>query len=260
MLSGTDSQSSQIDRDSKLAHHQVGTLGGISSQVDTRTERSHQDADNNRTAGNAQLDRGTHPRNHYRNTSEEKTQDNAYEDEFAAYLGIDPKEEDIMFDTSIQILDNSMDDTTYTSVMKLSAYTAAGDLDVMVTDTASFRKYANSECFFDLRTILTDEQLVKYEPYFYYVDQKIIDEINTISDNPDRLDELDNIVYPDPTRPEEMETPIPVGIYLDNSQKLRDNFYFRGQDGTAEHIAIGIYVNTSHLENALKFLEFAFEE
>lgn len=188
------------------------------------------------------------------------TQDNAYEDEFAAYLGIDPKEEDIMFDTSIQILDNSMDDTTYTSVMKLSAYTAAGDLDVMVTDTASFRKYANSECFFDLRTILTDEQLVKYEPYFYYVDQKIIDEINTISDNPDRLDELDNIVYPDPTRPEEMETPIPVGIYLDNSQKLRDNFYFRGQDGTAEHIAIGIYVNTSHLENALKFLEFAFEE
>lgn len=187
------------------------------------------------------------------------TQDNAYEDEFAAYLGIDPKEEDIMFDTSIQILDNSMDDTTYTSVMKLSAYTAAGDLDVMVTDTASFRKYANSECFFDLRTILTDEQLVKYEPYFYYVDQKIIDEINTISDNPDRLDELDNIVYPDPTRPEEMETPIPVGIYLDNSQKLRDNFYFRGQDGTAEHIAIGIYVNTSHLENALKFLEFAFE-
>lgn len=187
------------------------------------------------------------------------TQDNAYEDEFAAYLGIDPKEEDIMFDTSIQILENSMDDTTYTSVMKLSAYTAAGDLDVMVTDTDSFRKYANSECFFDLRTILTDEQLVKYEPYFYYVDQKIIDEINTISDDPERLDELDNIVYPDPTKPEEMETPIPVGIYLDNSKKLRDNFYFRGQDGTAEHIAIGIYVNTSHLENALKFLEFAFE-
>ena len=187
------------------------------------------------------------------------TQDNAYEDEFAAYLGIDPKEEDIMFDTSVQILENSMDDTTYTSVMKLSAYTAAGDLDVMVTDTASFRKYANSECFFDLRTILTDEQLVKYEPYFYYVDQKIIDEINTISDDPERLDELDNIVYPDPTKPEEMETPIPVGIYLDNSKKLRYNFYFRGQDGTAEHIAIGIYVNTEHLENALKFIEFAFE-
>lgn len=188
------------------------------------------------------------------------TQDEIYAEEFGEYIGMNPKEENVMFDTSIHVSEDSRDEISYTSIMKLTAYTAAGDLDVMVTDTDSFRKYANSETFFDLRTILTEEQIAKYEPYFYYVDQKTIDEINAASENLDVTEELEKITYPDPTRPEDMETAIPVGIYLDGSKKIRENFYFRDKDGEAKHIAIGIYVNTSHLENALKFIEFAFEE
>lgn len=188
------------------------------------------------------------------------TEEETYAEEFAEYLDIDPKEENVMFDTSIRIIEDSMDDTSYTSVMKLATYTAAADIDVMVTDTDSFRKYANSETFYDLRDILSAEQLEKYEPYFYYVDQKTIDEINAINEDLNNLDGLDDVVYTEPTKPEEMETPIPVGIYLDNSEKLRENYYFRGESGAAEHVVMGIYINTEQLDNALKFLEFVFEE
>lgn len=187
------------------------------------------------------------------------TQEDDYADAFAEHLAINPDEEDVIFDTSIRIIEDSMDETSYTSVQKLMVYTAAGDLDVMVTDTGSFRKYANSETFHDLRDILSEEQLEKYEPYFYYVDQKTIDEIDAANENYDETATTE-INYHDPTRPEEMETPIPVGIYLDNSETLRENFYFRGDEGEAEHIVVGVYVNTKHLDYALTFLDYVLAE
>ena len=185
------------------------------------------------------------------------TSEDTYGNEFAEHIGIDPEKEAVLFDTSIHTIEDSLDQSSYTSVQKLMVYTAASDLDVMVTDIDSFRKYANSETFYDLRNILTEEQIAKYEPYFYYVDQKTIDAIDAAST--EDYEKIYEITYPDPTKPEEMETPIPVGIYLDNSTKLRENFYFQGEDGEAEHVAIGIYVNTQHLDYALSFLEYVFE-
>lgn len=184
-----------------------------------------------------------------------ETQD-PYELEFAEYADIDLNEYDIFFDTSIRIDENLIDENAYTSVQKLAVYTAAGDLDVMVTDTDSFRKYANSYTFHDLREFLNAEQIAKYEPYFYYVDQKVVDEIDAAND---ALDDTYVPVYPDPTKPEEMETPIPVGIYLSNCDNLRENYYFRGEEGPAEHVVVGVYCNTKHADNVIKFLEYAFE-
>lgn len=183
--------------------------------------------------------------------------DDPYALEYAEYAELDLNEYDIFFDTSLHIAENGMDENSYTSVQKLAVYTAASDLDVMVTDTDSFRKYAYSYTFHDLRDFLSAEQIEKYEPYFYYVDQKVVAEIDAANS---ALDDTYVPDYKDPTKPEEMDTPIPVGIYLDHSTKLRESYYFRGPEGAAEHVVMGIYCNTTRTDNVMKFLDFVWEE
>lgn len=184
------------------------------------------------------------------NTSPMTTED-TYSQEFAEYAEIDTKEYNIFFDTSLYYNEGLMDEMSYTTTQKLMVYTAAGDLDTMITDEESFRKYAHSEAFFDMRDILTPEQLEKYADRLYYVDWAVVEEINEAASN---LDDFEP-EYPAPTNPEEMEDPIPVGLYLTDCEGLRENFYFRGDE-----VVMGAYVNTSHLDNVLKFIDFVLEE
>ena len=62
MRSGIDAQSRQVNNDTELAHHQVRALSRIGGQVNPGAKCAHQDADNDRTASNAQLDRRVHAR------------------------------------------------------------------------------------------------------------------------------------------------------------------------------------------------------
>ena len=69
--------------------------------------------------------------------------------DFAEKEGIDLNTSDITFDTSIRIVEDSMDEVSVTSTQKLMAYVAANELDSMITDFDSFQKYANSSLFYD---------------------------------------------------------------------------------------------------------------
>lgn len=180
------------------------------------------------------------------------TEDLQHASTFTDYAGIDTDEYETYFDTSIQIHSDSGSEADYTSMEKLMIYTATGDLDVMVTDMGSFQLYANNSSFYDLRDILSEDQIAKYEHLFYYVDQKIVDELQAASDN---LDASYVPVYPDPGKPEEMETPIPVGINVGTCQSLITDYNFWGED-----VMIGVYANTNHLETALKYIDFLLEE
>ena len=103
--------------------------------------------------------------------------------DFAEKEGIDLNTSDITFDTSIRIVEDSMDETSITSSQKLMVYVAANELDCMITDFTSFQKYANSSMFHDLRDILTDEQIQALEPYFYYVDREVVLAIEAANDD-----------------------------------------------------------------------------
>lgn len=168
--------------------------------------------------------------------------------DFAEKEGIDLNTSDITFDTSIRIVEDSMDETSVTSSQKLMVYVAANELDSMITDFDSFQKYANSSLFYDLRDILTDEQIQALEPYFYYVDREVVLAIEAANDdlNTDYTPE-----YPDPFHPEEMQDPVPVGICLTDCKDLTDNYYFRG-DG----IVMGIYANAEHVDTAVDLAEY----
>ncbi len=172
---------------------------------------------------------------------------------FYEYAGLDLEEYDAYFDTSIRITTDSdiIDDVTMTSTQKLAVYLAAAELDVMVTDSGSIRQYANSSVFYDLREILSEEQIAAYEPYFYYVDMAIVREIEAAQNNLDDTYEPD---YPDPAKPEEMEEPVPVAIYVDNAALL-ESYYFRG-----EGVVVSVYANTTHLDTAVRFIDYLFEE
>ena len=168
--------------------------------------------------------------------------------DFAEKEGIDLNTSDITFDTSIRIVEDSMDETSVTSTQKLMVYVAANELDSMITDFDSFQKYANSSLFYDLRDILTEEQIQTLEPYFYYVDREVVLAIEAANDdlNTDYTPE-----YPDPLHPEEMQDPVPVGIRLTGCKDLTDNYYFRG-DG----IVMGIYANAKHADTAVDLAEY----
>lgn len=173
-------------------------------------------------------------------------QDNEWlQEAYADYAGIDLAEYDITFDTGVYYTCNSVDEDSYVTLQKLETYTGAGQLDVMLGAGEEFAYFANSILFSDLREILSEEQLQKYEPYFYYVDTSLLDIPAT--------ETLDFGGLPDPKKPEEMKNPVPVAIYVESSEKLNQAYYFKNaEDG----IAIGIYANTSHPENALAFIDY----
>ena len=82
---------------------------------------------------------------------------------FAEYAGIDLDEYNVVFDTSIHIDNSSMTQDTIASTQKLMVFIAASELDVIMADEAVIDQYAYNDSFYDIRDVLTDEQIQKYE-------------------------------------------------------------------------------------------------
>lgn len=170
---------------------------------------------------------------------------------FEEHVGINSEKEAAIFDTTMSINMSDMDEITKSSLEKMMIYLAAQEIDVVLGDEKIMENYANNETFMDLRTVLSAEQIAKYEPYFYYIDQAVIEEKKAQQDamNYDYVP-----VYPDPRQPELMDTPIPVGIYLDNVKSLEGSFYFTG-----ENPLIAIVLNSSRPELSVQYIDYIFQ-
>lgn len=180
--------------------------------------------------------------------------DNAdqYMQDFAASMGIDTEKYNVGLDNSLFISKEGMDQSTMAAVQKLMVYIAAAEIDVVASDTETFEQYANNNNFADLREVLSQEQLEKYEPYLYYVDQTVIDEKDAANDAADTSYVPS---YPDPTRPQDMAQPIPVAIYLDTSSPMFEAYQF-----TKSPVVIGIVVNTTRPDTAAAFIDYVFDQ
>lgn len=176
----------------------------------------------------------------------------AFHDNFAEYCGVDTDKYEVMIDNSINFSDNPVDELTMSASQRLIALAASGTIDVMVGDSTIFPDQANQGMLCDLREILSEEQIAKYEPYFYYVDEAYIASIDAAMDSYEP-----NLVLPDPpdpTRPEEMEQPVPVGIFVTDSRTLKDAYPFVGN-----YAAVGVAVNAPHPDVSRDFIDFIFE-
>ena len=175
-----------------------------------------------------------------------------YITEFAEFADIDLNSQELIFDTSISIQAETTSESSMASSQKLLAYIAAGELDVMITDAETIKMYTNNELFYDLREFLTPEQIERYGPYFYYIDMKAVQEWQEAMDNFD-----DSYVpsYPDPRKPDEMEQPVPVGLYLKESEGFTDNFLFKNED-----VVLAVLHNTKKPETVQQFIDYVMAE
>ena len=177
-----------------------------------------------------------------------------YVNEFCEYAGVDTDEATSLFDTTMYIDFNNLNDVTKSSLEKMMVYIAAQEVDVVVTATDMFEYYGYGPTFIDLREFLTAEQIAKYEPYFYYIDQAIIREKEAAQD---AMDYEFTPTYPaNPNDPSTMQEPIPVGIYLgENADTFLDNYYFSGGEPV-----LGVIVNTTRPDISKQFIEFIFQD
>ena len=174
-----------------------------------------------------------------------------YKQSFAEYASLDLEKNEILFDTTVRISSDdaySYDRESMASKEKLMVYIASGEVDVFVTAPDVLELYAYNSFFLDLRTLLSPEQIAAYEPYFYYIDQTIADELKAAQDALD-LDYAP--VFPDPTDPASITSPIPIVINLKDSYSFRESYYY-----ASEELVVGVVANSKRPETALSFIDF----
>ncbi|MGN1148730.1 MAG: hypothetical protein ACI4TB_09925 [Lachnospiraceae bacterium] len=170
---------------------------------------------------------------------------------FMEYAGIDPKEYSVSFNTTLRMSD-TMTETGVEASQFIMVYSAAKDLDVGIMDAPRFEKYAYGSLYCSLETCLSSEMLDKLAGKVYYVDYTVLEEIEKREDNGESTED---IVRPDPFKPEEMDNPIPVGVDISDCSKFTDAYYY--EEGP---VYLGIVITSERRETAAKFIEFLFEE
>ena len=174
-----------------------------------------------------------------------------YKQQFEEYAGIDRSDYEAVFDTSMYIQLGGRDQMTATSYQKMTVYTAAGDLDVLICTPEITEFYVGRGIFCDLRDILSPEQTALYESRFFYEDQTVLDAIQEAREKGEDYEPA----FSDPGNPEAMENPVPVGICLDGCQKLKDSILFN--DDTQ---VLSVLANSSKKDTALQFIDYVLQE
>lgn len=176
--------------------------------------------------------------------------ENTLEQDFADYANINTEEYDIVFDTTMNISPTATDELSTSSSQRMMVYTSTGELDAIIGGDDIFPAYAYNGMLCDIRTILSEEQQRTYEPYFYYIDGAIV---AAIEEAQEKMESADITELPDPAKPELMEDPIPIGIFVSESKTLSDCHVFLGAP------ALGVPSGTSRQENVAKFVDFLFQ-
>ena len=189
---------------------------------------------------------------------------------FAEYAGIDTEEYGLTIDTSSYITPGgAASQMEMGTTEKIMAYAAAQDLDVMTADPYNFQNYARNGMFVDLRTVLSAEQLEKYEPYFYYAESVVASGEDDLSaseaasaeaeaayvrqDAQEIIAQEQKDVYVAPD-PETMQNPVPIGVIMTDAPYLSSvNLY-------GNSVAVtGIIYSSPRQETALQFLDYLWE-
>lgn len=109
--------------------------------------------------------------------------------------------------------DEEKAEDNYYTIQALSTYVQEGLLDFVTGDQPNMVLLAYGDFFVDLSTVLSAEQMEQYAPYLRYMDMALVEEAQTL-DNEDMMAIIngETAEFPDCTKPETMEKPIPVFI------------------------------------------------
>ena len=184
---------------------------------------------------------------------------------FYEYLGKDRSQEEVVIDTASTFNSTNLDTSAVATSEKIMAFSAASDLDVVMSDPATFFHFAGQDFFQDLRDIFSPDELENFGDNVFYIDRRYIEYIDSDEyddyiltheyDNSNKYAvmaaEFDETGVYTALSADEMEDPIPVGIILDNSSALKESGVYYENPPVA-----GIVVNTARNDNAKMFIEY----
>ena len=90
---------------------------------------------------------------------------------YLEYRGLDPEENELLLNGSLYFVPNDEGGISTASVEAAQAIAAqciAGALDFMTADVESLHEFDSTQYMYDLRDVLTEEQLERYSDYFIY--------------------------------------------------------------------------------------------
>ena len=164
-------------------------------------------------------------------------------EDFADFAGIDTDQYAVWLNTGMVVSDLTPTET-YEAIQTLSARVAAGAVDILVADMDAFGIFLYQDYFCDLSQILTPAQQARLKDYIIYVDRTYMEAKLSGKEVP--------VPFPDPTKPEEMDHPVPVALLLPSDNE----FVQKNYSSIKAQIAFGIVVNGRNQENALAFLDY----
>lgn len=176
----------------------------------------------------------------------------AFREEFADRAGIDLEEYDILFDSNMYITDNAFDQTNVDATERLTVYIAAGDVDVMASGPLVMNRYAYNGMFRDLRQVLPLELQEQLEPYYYYMDAALAAEIESAQDA--GTAETAPSYPADPSRTEDMQDPVPVGLYIQDCPRIQEAFVFQEDD-----VILSVIGNVTEIDSILQFIRMIYD-
>lgn len=170
----------------------------------------------------------------------EKT--DAYALELARELEVDLEDYYVRIATEVTMSDKDML-TSYESAQMLAAQVASGDVDVLASDTDTLVRYFYQEFLEDLTLLYSEEQLEAWEDRLLYMDLAFLEVVR---------EAMEGIpAYPDPTKPERMEKPIPVALLLPEDAEFTGLCFPHRKS----NVALGIVVNSKNIPNATAFVD-----
>lgn len=190
-----------------------------------------------------------------------------WSEEFLEYAQIDSDEYQVDIDTSISLAESIDIEYTIANQQRLVAMMMTGDIGAFVADTEAFETYAQSEFFYDMESLLSDEELMKYGAYFYYTDAADYDNVNNTTSDIESTQEDPaalNINHRDPST---MEHPVAVGIVLTEDNMIADSGFYSylteagyEYQGYPSDVVLGIPATYKEPELTVRFLEYIFSE
>lgn len=184
--------------------------------------------------------------NQYNILADEKI--TALGNDFLTQQNINLEENKAEFNTSLRYAhsgDSSFNDAT---LQGLVAQCSGGTIDFITGDMEAMTIFAYGDYFYDLREVLSEDELEQYEPYFLYIDRDYQRQVDEALATPELIPTM---VPPDMRYPEKMIDPAPVLIDLRESELLSDIYI-----DLVDVLCFGFTVNAPHLDLTKEFLDY----
>lgn len=169
-------------------------------------------------------------------------------DTFMVEQGFDADETKVELNTSLRYSNNGDSSLNDATIQGLLAQCSGGTMDFVTGDMEAMTIFAYGDYFYDLREVLTEEEIEIYEPYFLYIDRDYQRQVDEAFENPEVLLTM---LPPDMRYPEEMVDPAPILINLEGTNLYTDIYL-----ELVDTLCFGFTVNSPNLETSKEFLDY----